>query len=395
MQPDKLDIAIIGGGLAGGLIALAIHRAAPQLSLGLFEAGESYGGNHRWSWFEEDLGPAGTALLDPFEKKEWTGGNEVHFPAHSRRLSSNYRSLDSRDFDAGLRRHLPQSAIHTGCRAQGIDTQGVTLASGERIAASAVIDCRDAGPSEHLTGGWQVFFGQHLRTAAPHGVDRPVIMDATVKQPGAYRFVYLLPLSDTEIFVEDTYYADRPDLDAELLRGRIAAYAQARDWQSETLHEERGVLPVITGGDFDAYRSSLSRTGVTLAGAKGGFVHPLTSYTMPIAVENALAIAEAARGDLSRLPAFVEARAQAHWRRTAFYRLLGKMLFEAAEPAERYRVFQRFYRLPEPLIDRFYAAKSTTLDKIRILSGKPPVSVGRAIKALLGKGAPLVQGQRP
>ncbi|MBL4859221.1 MAG: lycopene cyclase family protein, partial [Erythrobacter sp.] len=99
MQPDKLDIAIIGGGLAGGLIALAIHRAAPQLSLGLFEAGESYGGNHRWSWFEEDLGPAGTALLDPFEKKEWTGGNEVRFPAHSRRLSSNYRSLDSRDFD--------------------------------------------------------------------------------------------------------------------------------------------------------------------------------------------------------------------------------------------------------------------------------------------------------
>ncbi len=395
MQPDKLDIAIIGGGLAGGLIALAIHRAAPQLSLGLFEAGEGYGGNHRWSWFEEDLGPAGTALLGPFEKKEWTGGNEVRFPTHSRRLSSNYRSLDSRDFDAGLRRQLPQSSIRTGCRAQGIDAQGVMLANGERISARAVIDCRDAGPSEHLAGGWQVFLGQHLRTAAPHGVDRPVIMDATVEQPGAYRFVYLLPLSDTEIFVEDTYYSDSPKLDAELLRSRISAYAQARGWQSETLHEETGVLPVITGGDFDAYRSSLSRTGVTLAGAKGGFVHPLTSYTMPIAVENALAIAEAARGDLSKLPAFVEARAQAHWHRTAFYRLLGKMLFEAAEPAERYRVFQRFYRLPESLIDRFYASQSTTLDKIRILSGKPPVPVGRAIKALLGKGSPLVQGQRP
>ena len=391
----NLDIAIVGGGLAGGLLALALRRHAPELSFALFEAGEAYGGNHRWSWFEDDLDKDGTALLAPFSKTEWTGGNDVRFPAHSRRLDSNYRSLDSRHFDAGLRHLLPQESIRTGAKVMGLDVAGITLETGERIAARAVIDCRDAGPSEHLTGGWQVFLGQHLKTAAPHGVERPVIMDAAVEQPGAYRFVYLLPLGPDEIFVEDTYYADSPELDAETLRQRIEDYAGAKGWKAKVLHEETGVLPVITGGDFAAYRASLTAPGVALAGARGGFVHPLTSYTVPIAVRNALAIAEAATADLAALPAFAEKRAHNHWRETAYYRLLGKMLFEAAEPEERYRVFERFYRLPEPLISRFYSARSTPLDKLRILTGKPPVSVTRAIRALLGKGAPLVQGKSP
>ena len=391
MQPDTLDIAIVGGGLAGGLTALAIRRVAPDLSFALFEAGDSFGGNHRWSWFEHDLDAEATALLAPFDKTEWSVGNEVRFPAHSRTLASNYRSLDSRDFDSALRRLLPQEAIRTSSRVAGLDAGGITLADGERIAAQCVIDCRDGAGSEHLTGGWQVFLGQHLRTEAPHGIERPVIMDATVEQANAYRFVYLLPLGEDEIFVEDTYYADSPEIDTKTLRAQIEAYVRAKGWQAKVLHEETGVLPVITGGDFAAYRASLTVPGVALAGARGGFVHPLTSYTMPIAADNALAIAQAAKADLATLPDFVERRAKDHWRATGYYRMLGKMLFQAARPAERYRVFERFYRLPEPLIERFYAARSTPLDKMRILTGRPPVPVARAIPALLGKGTPLVQ----
>ncbi|WP_254605229.1 lycopene cyclase family protein, partial [Sphingomonas bacterium] len=54
----------------------------------------------------------------------------------------------------------------------------------------------------------------------------------------------------------------------------------------------------------------------------------------------------------------------------------------AAAPAERHRVFARFYRLDPRLIDRFYAGKSTMMDKARILSGKPPVPLGAAIAAM-------------
>ena len=391
MNGRMIDMAIVGGGLAGGLAALAVHRADPAVRIALLEAGETLGGNHRWSWFEGDLDPAGRALLEAFPAIRWDGGYEVMFPGYQRRLGATYRSLASRDFDALLRRELPHDAIRTGCRVAQLEADGVVLEGGERIAARAVIDCRDFLPSPHLRGGWQVFMGRHLRTETPHGVTRPIVMDARVTQHDAYRFVYTLPLGPDELFVEDTYYADEPDLDRTALTGRIDRYCARMGWAGETLGGETGVLPVITGGDFAAYRAALGAPGVVRAGARGGFTHPLTSYTLPFAVANALALARDARLPGEQLARVFDRRAQQHWHDTSFFHMLGRMLFDAAEPGERYRVFERFYRLREPLVERFYAGRPTPADKARILTGKPPVPVAAAIRALLGKGSPLVQ----
>ncbi|WP_341712861.1 lycopene beta-cyclase CrtY [Erythrobacter sp.] len=390
MNGRMIDMTIVGGGLAGGLVALAVHRAHPDLRIALFEAGENLGGNHRWSWFASDLDSDGEALLADVRRTEWDKGYEVCFPARTRTLTSRYRSLDSRDFDAALRRLLPQEAVRLRTRVTELATDGVTLANGEHVPARAVLDCRDGGPSHHLNGGWQVFMGRHLRTHQPHGLSRPIVMDARVDQYGAYRFVYTLPLGAHDLFVEDTYYADSPRLDRSALSRRIDEYCTAMGWDGEIVGGETGVLPVITGGDFAAYRRDLGAPGVVRIGARGGFVHPLTSYTLPFAVANALLVAREATLPGEQLSALFEARAGAHWRKTAFYRMLGRMLFDGAQPDQRYRVFEHFYRLPEPLIERFYAGRSTFADRARVLSGKPPISIPAAIRALLGKGSPLV-----
>ena len=62
-----------------------------------------------------------------------------------------------------------------------------------------------------------------------------------------------------------------------------------------------------------------------------------------------------------------------------FLRLLNRMLFRAAKPEERYSVLQRFYGLNQGLIERFYAGKLTWRDKARILIGKPPVPIHKAL----------------
>lgn len=389
--PSRVDMVIVGGGLAGGLTALAVHRAQPALSLALVEAGDRFGGNHRWSWFEGDLGPEAEALLACFVHKTWPGGYEVRFPGFARHLAAGYRSLASRDFDAGLRRLLPQDAIRTGCRAASLDAGGVSLENGARLEAGSVIDCRDFVASPHLMGGWQIFVGQAIRTDAPHGLATPVIMDADLDQHGAYRFVYALPLAEDVVFVEDTYYADAPVLDRATLRKRIADYCDTRGWQGEVIDEEAGVLPVVTGGDATGHRALFATPRVALAGARGLFTHPLTSYTLPFAAETALAIARAATLSGPELALMLDRRAAEHWQATSFYRDLGRMLFQAAEPEERWRVFRRFYGLSEGLIQRFYAGRSTLFDKLRVVTGKPPVPFSRGLAALLGKGAPLVQ----
>jgi lycopene beta-cyclase len=40
--------------------------------------------------------------------------------------------------------------------------------------------------------------------------------------------------------------------------------------------------------------------------------------------------------------------------------------------------------LPEPLVARFYAGRTSSIDKLRILVGKPPVPVSRALGVLFG-----------
>ena len=396
MNARTSEIAIVGGGLAGGLTALALARHKPEVSFVLLEAGETLGGNHRWSWFASDLSPAASDLLGDIRTTQWSDGYEVRFPQRKRTLTTPYHSMASTDFASALERCLPQGSIRTGVRASAVDAEGVTLEDGERIAARVVVDCRSAMPSSHLTGGWQVFMGRHFRTPRPHGLERPIIMDACVEQYGAFRFVYVLPLGAYELFVEDTYYADSPALDRSALSGRIDAYCAANGWQdAEIVGHETGALPVVTGGDFAAFRDATRIEGVVQAGARGGFTHPLTSYTLPFAAENALAIAAEADLPGAQLAAMMEARARAHWRSTAFYRMLGTMLYGVPDPDNRYRVFERFYGLSEPLIERFYAANSTLADRARVLIGKPPMPVFAAIGALLhGSGAPMAKEQR-
>jgi len=72
------------------------------------------------------------------------------------------------------------------------------------------------------------------------------------------------------------------------------------------------------------------------------------------------------------------------WHARGFYRILNRMLFRAAAPSQRYRILEHFYRLDPDLVARFYAGRSGLRDKLRILSGKPPVPIGRAWAALRG-----------
>lgn len=396
---EPIDVLIVGGGLAGGLIALALHRHAPGCRFRVIEAGRTLGGHHRWSWFETDIPAHERALMAGFALNGWDEGYDITFPALARTLPTAYRSLASAEFHARLIEELPPESVMLEARAAALDAGGVTLADGTRIAARRVIDCRPFRSSSHLGGGWQVFLGQHFKCEKPHGLTRPVIMDASVDQVAphgngeAYRFVYVLPLSADEVFIEDTYYADQPRMDADVLKGRVAEYAHRNGWKGEVIDQEAGILPVISGGNFDAALAELAIPGVALAGARGGFSHPLTSYTMPFAVDNALAIARllARRPDVSGedLAAFCRRRAKRHWRATSYYRMLSRMLFEAADPGKRVVVFEHFYALKAHLVERFYAGRSSWPDRLRILTGKPPVAIPRAIRALFSSGKPF------
>lgn len=388
MQPFSCNLAILGGGLAGSLIALAMAQRRPDLKLALIERGDRIGGKHVWSFFDSDIAPEHRALVDPLVAARWRGYS-VRFPARSRELSMSYNSVTGESLDAAARLALPADCLRTGCEALSATATSVVLADGSTISAEAVIDARGAAGLPHMTGGWQKFLGQTLRTAAPHRLERPIVMDARVEQADGYRFVYCLPFSDREVFVEDTYYADTPALDLPLLRQRIGDYAAGQGWRVEAVaYEESGALPVIAGGNFEAcWRQG--NAGLPRAGTRAGLIHPLTSYSLPDAVRFAMHLTTLDNLSGERLVRESHAWAAQHWRRGRFYRMLSRMLFGAALPHERRRLLERFYGLPESLIERFYAGRSTPLDMARVLIGRPPVPIGAALASLAGRGRPL------
>lgn len=381
MADSTCDIAILGGGLAGGLIAMALAARRPEVSVCMIEAGETLGGNHIWSFFDSDVAGEARWLVERLICHHWNS-YDVAFPAHGRELRHGYNSIESERFDAVVRKALPSSAIVRG-RIAEVRADGVMLDDGRIIAARAIIDTRGPGDVQHLDAGWQKFVGQLLHLDAPHGLTRPIVMDATVEQIDGYRFVYVLPFGETSVFVEDTYYSDLPELDVETVKARIADYAKARGWIATASNRiETGVLPVVVNGDFDAYWKSTG-TGHAKAGMRAGLFHPTTGYSLPDAVR--LAILIAGTNDLSgpSLEKLTREHAGKQWKRRGFYRMLDTMLFRAAFPYERYRIMERFYRLDPGLIGRFYAARSTLFDRLRILTGKPPIPIPRALRAIL------------
>ncbi len=377
------DVAIVGGGLAGGLIALALRRKHPALDIRLIDGGRNLGGNHLWSFFASDVAPADRWLVAPLISYGWTS-YDVHFPAHARTLKSPYYSIESERFDQVVRAAMPDGAVMTRRKVLGASARAVVLADGDRIEAGGVIDCRGPGDLGKLDLGWQKFFGRELTLAEPHALKRPVIMDATVAQIDGYRFMYALPFAATRLFLEDTYYSDSPEIDVAACTKRIDAWASARGIAVEGVtREEAGALPVAMGGDFEEYWKS-GGNRVAKGGMRAGLFHPVTGYSLPDAVRLAALIGNARDLSGAALHDLTYGHARRIWRQRGYYRMLSAMLFRAAEPAERYRILERFYRLDDGLVARFYAGQSSIFDRARVLAGKPPVPVKRALAAIRG-----------
>ena len=380
------DLAILGGGLAGGLLALALAKTRPEVRIVLVEQGKTLGGNHIWSFFDEDIEPQNRWLTAPLVTYGWTG-YDVAFPGYRRTLDAIYYSIDSSHFDRTIRAVLPPRAVITGRKVVAASPATAVLDDGTRIEANAVIDARGAADLSHLDIGYQKFAGQLLTLKEPHGRTRPLIIDGTVEQSDGFRFVYCLPFGPMQMFVEDTYYSTTPDLHEPGLAARIAGYAKAQGWQVERIdRRERGVLPILMGGDFAAYWLAGGKD-VAKAGTRAALFHPTTGYSLPDAVRLAALIATLKDFTASGLHEICHDFARKHWRRGKFYHVLDRMMLRAAHPEERYRIFERFYRLDPRLIGRFYAGRSTMADRFRILSGKPPVPIGRALAALGEKTA--------
>jgi lycopene beta-cyclase len=367
---SETNVIILGAGLSGALLAFRWKSLYPQLTIQLLERNTAPIREKTWSFHEADVAPEIWHWLAPLASATWDG-YEVCFPGRpTRTLSrSRYASIKGEHL---LEKCELDELIRWGAEVRSCSRTSVELYDGTTLSADLVIDAR--GEATLPSGGFQKFLGQNITLKEPHQLKRPLLMDATVTQSDGFRFFYLLPWDSHSLLVEDTYYSNTSDIDPALIRKEIEGYIAKKGWVVEKIQsEEKGVLPLPTTIEEQSQNPSEPLS----IGMRGALYHPVTSYSVPWAATIAHHLTPTgAHQELEQLKRRLN-------KNHPFYFLLNRMLFEGAEPAERWKVLARFYGLPEPLIQRFYGGKTSFSDKVRIFAGKPPLPLNRALQVLL------------
>lgn len=361
---ENRPVIILGGGLWGSLLALRLKKKLPQINFRLYEGSPQLGGNHTWSFHESDISPSSMEWIKPLIARSWDG-HDLHFPNYSRHIPSPYHSISSKKLHEVVSQELGSDLV--------LDSARAISDVGEE--ASFVIDARNR--SRFDDSGFQNFLGLEIELDFPHGLTHPILMDATVEQKDGYRFIYYLPWDSNTLLIEDTRYSLKPVADFSQFKIDILSLISEKGWKVKSiLREEEGALPIpFTGPIFREEGKVINLTGI---------FHDTTGYSFPDAVKLVELITDSSFrfGEVKKL---VRLYRDCREKDRKFFRMLNRLMFKAAENNHRYKVFEHFYRLPEPYIQKFYSGQMTNWEKARVFMGKPPVPVAKAFQIFLPK----------
>jgi lycopene beta-cyclase len=374
----EFDYCLVGGGLQGCLLAHALASHRPEATVLLLERAAELCGNHTWSFHETDVAAGARSWFDPLVSCRWPG-YRVRFPGLSRRVNIPYATITSDRLreatlslagEGGGAARPGRLVIRTGESCEILSPTAVRLGGTADVSCREVIDCRGRTARTASPGGagYQTFIGHEYETARRWPAAEPTVMDVRADQAAGFEFLYELPLGPDRVLLEYTRFHEEPTCDesraGELIATRLA---EAGAESAKLIRTEQGCLPM-------PYAAAARGAAPSLAGGyAGGWYHAATGYSMPLAVRFAELVARA-RPD--RVAAELAAAAAEDRLRRGFARFLNRLLFCLVRPADRWKIFQRFYRvLPEERIARFYAHRFTFTDAARIVIGWPPAGL--------------------
>ncbi len=170
-----------------------------------------------------------------------------------------------------------------------------------------------------------------------------------------------------------------------MLEANIHAYAAAKGWTiSRIVRREQGILPIALAGRIDEHWRDLG-DALPRSGLRAWLFHATTGYSLPCAVRLAEAIAQAPELGSAAIAQLIQRQSRQNWQSQSLFRLLNRCLFLAADPLARIRILEQFYRLPRPVIERFYAGAlryRDTASLVAIMAARPPVPIGRALSCV-------------
>ncbi len=367
---QKYDYIILGSGASG--LMLTYHLAQDPFfdhkKILLLDKEVKNTNDRTWCFWE-----GGDGLWDEVVLKTW---DFIYFKStsFSQKLEINpyqYKMIRSKDFYAFVmnvldtkpnidrRQEHVLSLSDTGSGAEvQTDTQ---LYWGSKVFNSALRTPEMSNQTKYPVLN-QHFLGWFVRTDAPSFDSTAVsFMDFTVPQNGNTRFMYVLPISETEALVEYTLFSEHL-LESHEYEDEIRLYLEQRGITSyEITEKEQGCIPMTC---YDFWRHNTKN--IFHIGTAGGWTKPSTGYTFTMASKKAKKLHQYLRHD-KNLSGFAK-RTRFWYYDLLFIDLLfkenhiGSMLFS-----------QLFEKNKSSQILKFLDEETTFLEEVKITSSLPSI----------------------
>lgn len=290
----EVDVAILGGGLAGLSLAIAlIARAVTPPRIAILEARDHYIDDRVWCRFD------GAPTLFPRADVMRYHRARIALPGRTRthQLARAYVRVDAGRLYADAAERLTANArcqlvLATPVSAVHSDDDGVTVSStAGTVRARLVVDTR---PSP-LAGidVWQRFTGYRIHVDRPtFDPDEVTLMDFAASDGRGVRFMYLVPFDAHSALVEDTWFTTL-DADLPAVRPAVEAYLSTRFGvhRFDVSASERGALPMGQVVRADGGRAPSPR--ILKLGVAAGDIRAATGYAFDTIQRRALSMADA------------------------------------------------------------------------------------------------------
>ncbi|RME21613.1 MAG: lycopene cyclase family protein [Deltaproteobacteria bacterium] len=385
----QADVVVVGSGPAGLAIARATAAAGLRTRV-VTPCPEARWQRSFGAWLDEiDALPEARAVA-----QTWAGPVVHTDPLSRHEIFRRYARFDVEALQSLMlrRARLVGVDFHHGMVAQIIhqdDRSAVQLRSGQVLQARVVVDASGGrSPFVRFSGrqsvAWQTAYGLRARVRwHPWPRGEMVFMDFR-SLPGDLAgrrptFLYAMPLSATEVFVEETSLVARPALPIRELRSRLQARLDHMGLHLlEVLEEER--CTIAMGGSLPDEEQRL-----VAFGSAANMVHPASGYMLSRVLQTAPAVADAIKTGLSQGGAKLAARAawREIWSRPArrkydLYRFGMETL--CSLDADRTRaLFDTFFRLPDDAWQGFLS------------DGLSPDGVAKTMLSVFSEAAPALR----
>ncbi|MCS6797931.1 MAG: lycopene cyclase family protein [Myxococcota bacterium] len=363
------DIVVAGAGCAGLSVALALLERGVRARIVLVDPRTRFERDRTWCHFELEPHRFSAAVTH-----RWNRVRIAH-PAGTRTLRVARTPYC----------HLPADAVYRAALDRLARAPNVSLRLGERVLeiedragapacvrtdrgelrADLVFDSRPVRPPSAPGDLVQSFAGWFVRTDLPVFDPRTAtLMDLRVPQQGGVHFIYVLPFSETEALVEDTWFASQP-LPIERHETFVADWLAAAGVHGySVLAREQGVLPMARS-PFTLQPSPR----VVHVGLRGGAARPSTGYAFVAIQRHASALAAwVARGMATGRWGAAPAPRAAHvgWLDRVFLARL------TAHPERGAELFHRlFARVPSDRLVRFLSESFSVRDALSVMMALP------------------------